>query len=99
MIVCEFVDTAESMTYTYFEIIRTSRQELITDMQGLRRVNAAKVLLTNTHTPRLITDIDEHIIATWTESTSAHLGNGEGKIPLKAQKGSREPTIDLSTVF
>jgi hypothetical protein len=34
-------------------------------MEGMGRVNAAKVLLAGAHTPRFVADINENVIPAW----------------------------------
>lgn len=49
---------------THLEVIRTSRQELITNVKGLGWVDATKVPLADTDTPRFVADVDEDVVST-----------------------------------
>lgn len=57
----------------YLEVICPGRQELITNMQRLGRIDSTKVLLTNPNTPRFVANIDKYIVAT--------LGDSVRKVP------------------
>lgn len=46
----------------YLEVIGTSRQKLVTDMQCLGTFNAAKITLAYANTPRFIADVDKDIV-------------------------------------
>lgn len=94
---------------THLEIIRASREKLIANMERARRLNPSEIPLTSAHTPGLVADVDEDVISACVIISYMHVkrksGEGgrrgweEGEAPLNAQKGSREPTTDRSTVF
>jgi hypothetical protein len=89
---------------SYLKVIGTRRQELITNVQRLGRIDIAKVSLAGSNTPGFIADIDKDVISAWEMKVSDAFSirvNGylERYLPLNAQNGSREPTADLSTVF
>lgn len=50
---------------TYLEIIRTSRQELIANMNSPAAFDTAKVLLSDQNTPGLVANINEDVVATY----------------------------------
>lgn len=47
---------------THLEIIRTSREKLIANMEGARPFDPPEIPLTSAHTPGLVADIDEDVI-------------------------------------
>lgn len=52
------------MDHTYLEVVRASRQELIANVQGLRRGDAAEVPLAGAHAPGFVANIDKDVVAT-----------------------------------
>lgn len=56
--------------FSYLKVIGTGRQELIANVQRLRRIDAAKVPLAGSNTPGLVTDIDKDIISAYEPSIS-----------------------------
>lgn len=46
---------------THLEVIRSSAQELVSDVQRLATLDAAKVPLARHHAPRLVADIHEDL--------------------------------------
>ena len=48
----------------FLEVVRASRQELVSNMQSLVLLNAAKVILACQHAPALVADINEDVIPT-----------------------------------
>lgn len=59
------ITEAQMHQLTHLEVVRTSRQELITNVKGLGWVDATKVPLTDTDTPRFVADVDEDIVSTY----------------------------------
>lgn len=90
--------------WSYLKVICTGRQELITNVQRLGRINTAKVPLAGSNTPGLVADINKDIISAYESRVSDAIlleasEKSETDLPLNAQNGSREPTADRSTVF
>lgn len=56
------------MCFPYLEVIRTSTQELVTNVECLRALNAAEEALADHNTPGLVTNVHEDVVAT-VEST------------------------------
>lgn len=58
---------------THLEIIRTSREKLIADMERARPLNAPEIPLTSAHAPGFVANVDEDVISACHALATCHL--------------------------